>query len=127
MNVPAAFRVALLDDDESSRESLDALLRSAGFDVRAFAVARDFLDWDAKESIDLAILDYAMSPMNGGEVQEVLNTRGRSYPVIFLTALASEALRTRLVAAGAVGVLAKPFEAEMLLAAIETALASPTR
>jgi FixJ family two-component response regulator len=112
----------VVDDDESSRESLEGLLRSAAFEVHAFGFAADFLDWESRERTDCLILDFSMSPMNGAELQRALVGRGRKYPIIFVTAFADEELEARLVAAGALRVLPKPFDDEELLQAIRTGI-----
>jgi FixJ family two-component response regulator len=107
--------VCVVDDDESVRESLEGLLRSAGFVAHTFPSARAFLDWDACERTDCLVLDYVMSPMNGAELQQALAARGRDYPIVFVTAVPDEALQARLVAAGAALVLSKPFDDETLV------------
>jgi FixJ family two-component response regulator len=107
--------VCVVDDDDSSRESLDSLLRSAGFEAHAFASAASFLDWDSRKQTGCLISDLVMTPMNGAEMQQALTARGRDYPIIFVTAFADPELQERLLAQGAVRVLPKPFDAEVLL------------
>src|SRR5579863_10286536 len=85
--------VCVVDDDESSREAIEGLLRSAGFDVRAFDSAFAFLEWDARERTNCLISDYSMTPMNGAELQQVLAARGAAYPLIFVTAFADDELK----------------------------------
>jgi FixJ family two-component response regulator len=117
--------VCVVDDDESSRESLEGLLRSAGYEVHAFGFAADFLEWDERATPDCLVLDFAMSPMNGADLHRALTARGRRYPIIFVTAFADGELESRLVAAGAICVLPKPFDDEALLSAIRTAVGPP--
>ena len=115
--------VCVVDDDESSRESIEGLLRSAGFDAHAFASAEAFLDWEAREHTACLITDYSMSPMNGAELQHALAARGRDYPIVFITAFADDALTARLLAAGAVRVLGKPFDDQVLIDVIRASVA----
>ena len=114
--------VCFVDDDDSSRESLDGLLRSAGFEAHAFTSAATFLDWDARKPTSCLISDFVMNPMNGAELQQALAVRGRSYPIIFVTAFADRELQERLLAKGAVRVLSKPVDAEVLIELIERSI-----
>ena len=62
-----------MDDDESVRESLEGLLKSVGFRVEAFALARDFLNSQALHATDCLILDVRMPGMSGPELQTKVN------------------------------------------------------
>ena len=116
---PSLPVVCVVDDDDSSRESLDSLLRAAGFEAHAFTSAATFLDWDSRKQASCLISDFVMTPMNGAEMQQALAARGRDYPIIFVTAFADHELERRLLAQGAVGVLPKPFDAEVLIELVE--------
>jgi FixJ family two-component response regulator len=111
--------VAVVDDDESVRESLPDLVKAFGFRVRAFASAEEFLASDCLEETRCVLLDIAMPGMTGPELQETL--RGR-LPIIFITAHTDDATRSRLIEAGAVACLAKPFAEDSLLDALNTAV-----
>jgi FixJ family two-component response regulator len=114
--------VAVVDDDESVRESLPDLLRECGFAVRAFASAEAFLESDALDHAQCLILDIAMPGMSGPDLQRELQRRGRKLPIIFITARADDVLRERLIERGAVDCLFKPFNETALLGAIHAAL-----
>jgi len=115
-------RVAVVDDDESVRESLPDLLRQYGYAVVAFASAEQFLGSGELPEFDCLILDIAMPGMSGPELQRELARRGETVPVIFITGHADANVCATLVKAGAVEVLIKPFSAEDLLSALRVAL-----
>ena len=114
--------VAIIDDDESVRESLPDLLRELGYAAQAFASAEDFLATGDLELIRCLILDVAMPGMSGPELQRELQRRGKAVPVVFITAHSDEAVRPRLLEQGAVDCLLKPFSDTALLAALGLAL-----
>jgi FixJ family two-component response regulator len=115
------FLVAVVDDDESVRESLPDLLRESGYAVQAFASAQELLDSGELVRIGCLILDIVMPGMSGPELHQELRRRGQDVPVVFITATGDEALRPRLLAQGAVDCLFKPFSETALLAAISAA------
>lgn len=116
------FLVAIVDDDESVRESLPDLLREFGFAVQAFASAEDFLTSGDLARTRCLILDIAMPDMSGPELKRELQRRGKAIPVVFITANSDETLRPRLLELGAVECLFKPFSDTALLAAVSSAL-----
>jgi FixJ family two-component response regulator len=114
--------VSVVDDDESVRESLPDLLRELGFAAEAFASGQEFLASDHVGRVRCLVLDVAMPGMSGPELQEELARRGRAIPIVFITAQQDEGVRSRLLAAGAVACLSKPFSDTALLDAVNTAL-----
>ena len=114
--------VAVVDDDESVRESLPDLLREFGFAARAFSSAEEFLASDCIAETRCLVLDIAMADMTGPDLQKELARRRQEIPIIFITAHAGETVRSRLLARGAVECLAKPFSDTALLAALNAAL-----
>jgi len=114
--------IAVVDDDESVRESLPDLLREFGFGVQAFAAAEDFLDSQFLDQTNCLLLDIAMPGMNGPELQKELSRRQHAIPIVFITANVDKNLRSRVLAAGAVDCLMKPFSESALLQAVTTAL-----
>ena len=114
--------ISVVDDDESVRESLESLLKSAGFQVKAFEAAEDFLNSEQLDKTGCLILDVRLGGMSGLELQRGLIANFYSVPIIFITAHGDEAMRARVMADGAVDFLLKPFGEEALLAAVETAL-----
>ena len=114
--------VSVVDDDESVRESLPDLLKELGFEARAFASGDEFPSSDGVNGTRCLILDVAMPGMTGLDVQRELGLRGRKIPIIFITALKNEAVRTKAFKQGAAGFLLKPFSDTALSSAIEAAL-----
>ncbi len=114
--------VAVVDDDESVREALPDLLRSFGVQVEAFASAKAFLSSLAYDLADCLILDVAMPGMTGPELQAELTVRKRTIPIIFVTAMRDDVVRTRLIQRGAVDCLFKPFSEDELHLALRVAL-----
>jgi FixJ family two-component response regulator len=114
--------ISVVDDDDSVRESLRALLRSVRFGVEVFSSAEEFLHSDRARETDCLILDVRMPGMSGLELQGQLLTRQHAIPIVFITAHGDEGLRWRSLGAGAVDYLVKPFSEEALLHAVEKAL-----
>jgi FixJ family two-component response regulator len=114
--------VAVVDDDESVRESLPDLIRDFGFAARGFASAEAFLASDCISDTRCLILDVAMPGMSGPDLYRELTRRGQAIPTVFITAHGGEETQRRLLAQGAVACLIKPFSDTALLAAIESAL-----
>lgn len=114
--------IAIVDDDNSLRESTQLLLRSAGYRAEVFASAREFLDSPRIDETACLMLDVRMPGMDGLELQRFLNETNRQIPIIFITAHATENAEQRARKAGAVDFLRKPVNGEKLLSAIQTAL-----
>lgn len=113
--------VYLIDDDEAIRRSAGFLLRTSGFDVRAYASGTAFLKESRGAEPGCILLDVRMPNIDGLEVQRVLNERGVSMPVIVLTGHGDVGIAVTAMKAGAVDFLEKPFEKSVLLAAISSA------
>jgi len=114
--------VSVVDDSDSVRESLPDLLRHVGLAVLAFPSAEAFLSSEAAGDTDCLILDIGLPGMSGPDLHRELLRRGRTIPVVFITAQADQSLQPRLLALGAVACLFKPFSDDALLEAVETAL-----
>jgi FixJ family two-component response regulator len=114
--------VTVIDDSESVRESLPDLLNQVGFAVQAFGSAEAFLASDAVDATSCLILDVGLPGMSGPELQQELRRRGKTIPIVFITAQGDKSLRPRLTAAGAVACLFKPFTDTALLEAVEVAV-----
>ena len=116
--------VAVIDDDESVRESLPDLLRELGFAALAFASAEEFLASDRARETKCLVLDVLMPRgMSGPDLRRELTLRRQPIPTVFITANGDETVRQRLLAEGAVACLFKPFSETALLEAINAALA----
>jgi FixJ family two-component response regulator len=114
--------VAVVDDDESVRESLPDLLNELGFPARAFVSAVEFLASGALDQTRCLILDVAMPGMSGPELQRELLRQGRNVPIIFITAQGDDKIRSAVLANGAVGYLLKPFTETEIRSALAAAL-----
>lgn len=114
--------ISVVDDDDSVRESLRALVRSAGFAAQVFASAEEFLNSDHLHQTHCLILDVRLPGMNGLELKRHLTASRREIPIIFITANGDETARTRALRDGALEYLFKPFNDEVLLTAIQSTL-----
>ena len=114
--------VAIIDDDQSVRESLPDLLQTVGYAAQAFASAEEFLSAGDQLRTSCLILDVAMPGMSGPELHRELQRRGRAIPVVFITAHTDETVRPRLLEQGAVDCLFKPFSETALLTALHSAI-----
>jgi FixJ family two-component response regulator len=109
---------------EAVRESLPDLLQEVGLAVQTFASAEAFLASEAADETSCLILDVGLPRMSGPDLQLELIRRGKAFPVIFITAQGDQSLHPRLIAAGAVACLFKPFSDTALLGAVEVAMAT---
>ena len=114
--------ISIVDDDAAVRQATEALVRSLGYRAVSFASAEEFLGSDRLQETSCLITDLQMSGMTGIELQRQLNASGQHCPVIVVTGSRDAGLRARAFAAGAVGVLGKPFSDEMLIASLDVAL-----
>jgi FixJ family two-component response regulator len=115
--------IYVLDDDAGIRASLDSLLRCAGFRVRAFESAREFLNSEIPDEPGCLLLDIRLPGMSGLDLQDELVRAGVHLPIIFITAHGEILESVRAVKAGASDFLTKPFRPQALLGAIEQAVA----
>jgi FixJ family two-component response regulator len=117
-----AILVAIVDDDDSVRGTLQELLRSAGFPSRAFESAEAFLGSGHQQETACLITDIRMPGMSGLELQARLNAERCKIPTIFITAHGDEEMRFQALRAGAVEFLPKPFDDEILIESVRAAL-----
>ena len=116
--------IGIVDDDESVRDSISSLLRSAGYKTESFESAEAYLNSDRASEPNCLLLDVRMPGLSGLQLQSELNHQKVSIPVIFITAHPDEQVRERALSEGAVAVLGKPFNDEVLLGAIDSAVGS---
>ena len=124
VSAPDASLISIVDDDESVREAITSLLRSAGFKAESFASAEKFLRSPVLEETACLILDVRMPGVSGPELQRRLATESRRIPIIFMTAHGDQGLQAEVMRAGAVDFLPKPFSEEALLRAVYSGLGS---
>jgi FixJ family two-component response regulator len=116
--------VAIVDDDNSMRAAVQDLLEAVSLPVQGFASAEEFLRSGNQLVTACLIVDIRMPGMSGLELQEKLNAEGCRIPIIFITAHGDEKMRAQALRAGAVEFLTKPFEDEVLIERVRTALES---
>jgi FixJ family two-component response regulator len=114
--------VFVIDDDPLVRDSVADLLDSAGFEVRTFGSATEFVQSERPDLPACLILDVELPGLNGLDLQAELATLGVEMPIIFLTGHGDIPMSVRAMKAGAVGFLTKPFRKEELFDAIHEAL-----
>jgi FixJ family two-component response regulator len=118
---PANPVVAVVDDDHRLLESLEDLLESAGYGVRLFASARQFLDTAVAE-VDCVISDIAMAGVDGFALQQIIRNLRPTLPVILITGHHEFATAEHEAARGGRRLFEKPFDRQELLAAIDSEL-----
>lgn len=115
--------IYLVDDDPSIRSSLSLLLESAGYDVICFKSANDLLKYGLDSlTSGCIILDVKMPGISGMELQKELASHDFDIPIIFITGHGDIPMSVQAIKNGAVNFLAKPFEDNELLDAIDEAL-----
>jgi FixJ family two-component response regulator len=115
--------VFVVDDDVSVRESLEALIETAGLRTKSFATALDFLDSCRDASPGCLVLDVSLPGLSGLDLQQRLGAR-RDLPIIFITGHGDIPMSVQAMKAGAVEFLTKPFSDDVLLTAIRRAIES---
>jgi FixJ family two-component response regulator len=118
----SACIVFAVDDDPLVRDSVADLLDSAGFTVRTFVSATDFLRSEHPDLPACLILDVELPGLSGLDLQAELTKSGVDMPIIFLTGRGDIPMSVRAMKAGAVGFLTKPFRKEELFDAVHEAL-----
>ena len=114
--------ISIIDDDASVREAVQRFLRALGYVAHAFASADEFLRSPQVADNSCLILDVRMPEMSGLELQKQLQIQGTQVPIIFITSVQDQSIRTQALNAGAVCVLTKPFEIRTLIKHLEDAL-----
>lgn len=115
--------VHIVDDDSFVRMALQRLLATEPrLAVRNHASALSFLDALEPDGHGCVLLDMAMPGLDGLAVQQLLGQRGCELPILFLTATREAPLREAALRAGAMEVLYKPVDADVLLSAVQRAV-----
>jgi FixJ family two-component response regulator len=113
--------VFVVDDDVSVRESLELLIKSAGWQPEMFVSADEFLSRPHPAVPCCLVLDVTLPGLNGLELQQQLADRA-DMPIIFITGYGDVPMSVRAMKAGAVEFLTKPFKDDVLLEAIRGAI-----
>ena len=114
--------IAIIDDDEAMQDSLRDLMEAAGLVARSFGSAEEFLESDLHGSAACLIVDIRMPKMSGLELQGKLKEEECNVPIIFVTAHGDARMRIQAMRRGAVEFLAKPFDHQLLLKRVRSAL-----
>lgn len=119
--------VHVIDDDADVRQSLAFLLTASGFTVRVHESAVTFLTVLPEATEGCVITDIRMPQMNGLELQRRLGEMKAGLPVIVMTGHGDVPLAVEAMKAGAVDFIEKPFDDEVLLSAVRSALSRRAR
>jgi two-component system, LuxR family, response regulator FixJ len=120
--MPDESLVHVIDDDDAVRDSLKFLLTAAGIEVRTYVSAKAFLDTLANSVSGCVITDVRMPEMSGIELLQRIQEMQLALPVIVITGHGDVPLAVEAMKIGAVDFLEKPFDDEVLLAAVRAAL-----
>ena len=113
--------VFVVDDDVSVRESLELLIRTAGWQPATFASAQDFLSYPRAAVPSCLVLDVTLPGLNGLELQQQIADR-TEMPIIFITGHGDIPMTVQAMKAGAVEFLTKPLQHNVVLNAIRGAV-----
>ncbi len=119
--------VHIIDDETAMRHSLAFLLKMAGTAVRSYESAVSFLDQLPTGQCGCIVTDVRMPGMSGLDLQRELNARKAELPVIVITGHGDIAMAVEAMKLGAVDFIEKPFESDVLLTAVRSALAKGTQ
>jgi FixJ family two-component response regulator len=115
--------ISIIDDHESVRQAIGALVQSYGYKVVTFRSAELFLRSEVMSETKCLIADVKLPGLSGLELQKELKARGLRTPVILVTAYPpDEKDRADALDAGAVGFLTKPFDEGALIACLSTVI-----
>jgi FixJ family two-component response regulator len=115
--------VHVVDDDELARKGTARLLTAAGFEVRTYASALEFLDTIEPDAAGCIVLDVQLPDRSGLELQDALSERAVPLPIVFMTGHGQIPDTVRAIQHGAVDFLTKPVDGHVLIAAVLRALA----
>ena len=122
MNTGRPTIVHIVDDDDSMRGALVRLLSAAGYEARGYASAGEFLIAADDAPTGCLLLDLHLPGPDGLALQAALQRRGVVLPTVFLSGRGDIASSVRALKGGASDFLTKPVQAEVLLAALRSAL-----
>jgi FixJ family two-component response regulator len=114
--------VYIVDDDQAMVESLSWIIESVGLKAKVYIRAQDFLDHYSSDQHGCLLLDVRMPGMSGPELQAKLNSIGAALPIIFISGHGDVPLAVRVMKAGAIDFLTKPFNDQVLIESINKAL-----
>ncbi len=116
--------VWVVDDTESIRTSVRAVLEARSHNVRTCASASEFLQQFVPGEAGCLIVDFQMPGLTGLELLKQLRVSGHTLPVIVVTGAGDATLAKRIVESGAIAMLPKPVDASHLVTLVEQALST---
>ncbi|WP_317622983.1 response regulator transcription factor [Thiohalophilus thiocyanatoxydans] len=114
--------IHVVDDDQAVRESIEWLIESVGLNIRTYASANEFLENYTEDSLGCLILDVRMPGISGLDLQHILTERGIDLSVVFVTGHGDVPMAVRALKNGAVDFIEKPFNDQLLLDTIQSAV-----
>jgi FixJ family two-component response regulator len=114
--------IVIVDDDPWAREGMSSFVGSLGYLGATFMSAEEYLDSDLKRRAGCLIVDVHLCGMSGPDLQSCLLADGYCTPIVFVTAQFEEHVRDRVMQAGALGYLTKPWDEFALIAFLEHAV-----
>lgn len=117
--------IRIVDDDPGIHDAVSLVLNMAGYQVRHYFSAEEFLSADLLDTPGCAIVDIRMGVMSGLELQDQLLARGKTIPLIFLSGHGTIDTAVDTMQKGAVTFLTKPVRAKKLLDGVKNALLKP--
>ena len=114
--------VIVIDDDPAFRRSTERLIHLAGYAVRTFGTAAEFLRSRLVDLPTCIVLDVRLPGLSGLDLQEALPKAGIHIPIVFITAHGDIPMSVQAMKAGATEFLTKPFLEQNLLDAIQKAI-----
>jgi FixJ family two-component response regulator len=119
----AQLLVAVVDDERALREALESLFKSAGYEIRAYSSAEEFLRYELFEDVACLVLDVRLQGIDGLALQQRMSEKKMRVPIVFITAQPDShgQVQSQALHSGAVAFLHKPFGDEELLNAVKRA------
>lgn len=114
--------VAVVDDDAGMRKATATLLSASGYGTETFDSAEAILNAITTSKASCLLIDIQLGDISGVELAQQLAAEGFNYPIIFMTGLNDESIRSQAAAAGGIAFLNKPIPAKLLIEAIKTAI-----
>jgi FixJ family two-component response regulator len=119
---PNTVAVAVVEDDASMLRSIQRLLAAHGFAAEGFSSAEAFLCRDPDRPVACVVIDIHLPGISGLELRSRISTAGSTLPVIFITGIDNDVVKTAAIQMGCVAYLRKPFPTELLINALANAV-----
>jgi FixJ family two-component response regulator len=119
----ASGKIYVIDDEIAVLRALTRLLNNSGYDACGVQSPSEFMEKNFREDADCLIVDFSMPEINGLEFQKKIAQEGNPCPVIFLSGHCDVTVSVNAMKAGAIDFLTKPVDAELIINAIQSAMA----